>query len=167
VSKRYAMVLLLLASCADASEIVKPIDPPAATPTYSHVSETDGASGPLCSGDLTPQSLGHPAIWCPDPFPYADGLFAAWSWGQCVGGEGMSLWDLDNDGIDDRCEHAVAMTMRPQFVLDHAGCNWDEDLYRLGGEYLIAVKPNGFGRLRIAYLMAYAHGSHRVTSVAG
>lgn len=65
--------------------------------------------------------------------------------------------DMDADGLDDRCELALARSFAPLLVVREGGCSWDESVApaRLGGGYLFAAQPHRPDAVRIAYLPAY------------
>lgn len=70
-------------------------------------------------------------------------------------------WDIDNDGMDNACENALAQTFAPQLIVMR-DCNYDYDFVRMGGEYFFAGEKkfkgepgNGYWVARIAYLVSY------------
>lgn len=82
------------------------------------------------------------------------GLPLSWSDAQCAD----ARTDADRDGLDDRCELALASAFAPELVVDATDCLWHATLAppRLGGGYLFAAQRTpGDGAVRIAYLPAY------------
>ncbi len=90
-----------------------------------------------------------------DPEPVAIGpvgLPMSWSAGQCAAVQE----DVDRDGLEDRCELALAKAFAPVMITAEGGCNWDGEVSpaRLRGAYLYAVQSVE-DVYRIAYLPAY------------
>lgn len=86
----------------------------------------------------------------------AAGLRVGWTEAECRAPAPDA--DRDADGVDDRCEQALAAAFAPLLVFDAGECGWDASVVpaRVGGGYLYvvqrALQP---GRVRIAYLPAY------------
>lgn len=82
------------------------------------------------------------------------GPSASWSVAGCAAVE----TDEDRDGLDDRCEMALAHAFAPELIVDAGECLWRSEAPapRLAGGYLFAAErtPRG-GGVRIAYLPAY------------
>lgn len=90
----------------------------------------------------------------PEPVALAPvGLPLSWSAEQCAG----AREDVDRDGLEDRCEFALAKAFAPVLITTEGGCNWDGGAIpaRLGGAYVYAVQAVGKDVYRIAYLPAY------------
>jgi hypothetical protein len=85
------------------------------------------------------------------PAPVPTGLRVDWM-ATCTAGP----WDVDEDGLDDRCELGLARAFAPVLKVDRRDCLWMEDAAgrRLAGGYLFAAQPIA-GGVRIAYLPAY------------
>ena len=64
--------------------------------------------------------------------------------------------DSDGDGLTDTCEAWLAQQFAPVFVASSRACNWDAELQRLEGGYLVGVGPaDEGGGVVVAYLPAY------------
>ena len=84
--------------------------------------------------------------------PRTGGLLLAWSAAECAN---HSI-DADRDGLDDRCELALAQAFAPELIVDSRDCLWTEDssLPRLGGGYFFAAQRTR-AAVRIVFLPAY------------
>lgn len=93
-----------------------------------------------------------------DPDPSAPGVWlAGWDYSSCFSG----FWDIDDDGVHNGCENALAQRFAPELIMT-SRCDWDSGLDRMGGEYYFAAQPGvqrdpggGTSHIRIAYLPAY------------
>jgi hypothetical protein len=89
-----------------------------------------------------------------DPYPDSAGIWIyGWEPNECFN----ISWDIDNDGVHNGCENAMAAAFAPEMIFT-TRCDWDAALSRMGGEYYFAVqlaKTQVYGSLRIAYLPAY------------
>lgn len=92
--------------------------------------------------------------------PVRAGLRLDWSYATCAPAAAPNdgTADRDADGVDDRCETALAQAFAPELVVDPRGCSWDQSVRpaRLGGGYLYAAQraPEA-GVVRVAYMPAY------------
>lgn len=87
-----------------------------------------------------------------DPAPTAAGYYigSSFSVSACVSPTGTGINDVDGDGLDDYCEHILAMTFRPAIHFSVYDCD-------TGGERYWAAKvfPAQGNLVRIAYLPSY------------
>ena len=96
------------------------------------------------------------ALGCARPVregpPAAEGLSLPWTAETCAG----SAVDADGDGMDDRCELALAQAFAPELMVDARDCLWTAapSPRRLGGGYLFAAQRTAEGA-RLAFMPAY------------
>jgi hypothetical protein len=87
-----------------------------------------------------------------DPAPSAPGIFIGQSFtaASCISPSGAGINDADYDGLDDYCEHIIALQFRPAMSFSSLDCN-------TGGERYWAAKvfPAQGNLVRIAYLPSY------------
>lgn len=139
-------LVVFVAACADRTPLAPSPAPP---PSYGASSSPCDPAYENALQDCVDEP-GYGTGYHPPPVGYDIGM----DWMACL----TPGTDVDIDGMDDNCEHQLAVAFAPGLQVDGSECNWDGALGRVGGEYYYGVQlinPGNGSRVRIVYLPAY------------